>query len=76
MLYLGAHSGPIAVDEAPWPLKRDRVMALSDRWGQCRSKTCPRLGPNSRQDAKWPFGTAFAPFWRHLSERWKSDRCD
>jgi GAF domain-containing protein len=29
MLYLGAHSGPIAVDEAPWPLERDRVMARS-----------------------------------------------
>src|SRR4051794_27416419 len=29
MLHLGAHSGPIAVDEAPWPLKRDRVMARS-----------------------------------------------
>ncbi|TIN33356.1 MAG: GAF domain-containing protein [Mesorhizobium sp.] len=29
MLHLGAHSGPIAVDEAPWPLERDRVMARS-----------------------------------------------
>ena len=29
MLHLGAHSGPIAVDEAPWPLNRDRVMARS-----------------------------------------------
>jgi two-component system NtrC family sensor kinase len=29
MLHLGAHSGPITVDEAPWPLERDRVMARS-----------------------------------------------
>ncbi|PTE12363.1 GAF domain-containing protein [Mesorhizobium helmanticense] len=29
MLHLSAHSGPIAVDEAPWPLERDRVMARS-----------------------------------------------
>ncbi|RWN35890.1 GAF domain-containing protein [Mesorhizobium sp.] len=29
MLHLGGHSGPIAVDEAPWPLERDRVMARS-----------------------------------------------
>ncbi|TIM79080.1 MAG: GAF domain-containing protein [Mesorhizobium sp.] len=29
MLHLGAHSGPVAVDETPWPLERDRVMARS-----------------------------------------------